>query len=286
MEKVAVITGATSGIGLAAAKALAEKGARVIGVGRDEARCAAAEDAVRGAVSGADVRYCLCDLSSQAQIRGLGAALRGTLPRVDVLVHAAGCVSSYFMTTEDGIELQFAVDHLAPLLLTHELLGPLQKSDGGRVIVVSSGSHYHTRLDFSDLQMRGRYRCLPQYKRVKLCNVLFAAEFNRRFGPLRAFAADPGLVRTEIGLKGTSGIEKFVWKRRMRHGDDPAVPGEAIAFLALDPEVAKRQELYWKDKSPKPPSPRALREADARALWEASLRFAGIREYGIIDENE
>jgi NAD(P)-dependent dehydrogenase (short-subunit alcohol dehydrogenase family) len=244
---------------------------------------------VCAAVPGADARYFLCDLSSQAQIRRLGRALRGELPRVDMLVHAAGCVSSHFMTTEDGIELQFAVDHLAPFLLTHELLGHLQKSEDARVVVVSSGSHYHTRLDFSDLQMRGRYRCLAQYKRVKLSNVLFAAELNRRFGEsgaLRAFAADPGLVRTEIGLKGTSGVEKFIWKLRMKRGVDPALPADAIAFLALDPSLNKRREVYWKDKSPKPPNPRALQEADARALWESSLRFTGIREYGIMDENE
>ncbi len=286
MEKIAVVTGATSGIGLATVQALAEQGARVLGVGRDAAKCEAAESFLRAAVPGAEVRYDPCDLSSQAQIRGLGRALREALPRVDILVHAAGCVSSYFMATEDGIELQFAVNHLAPFLLTHELMGHLAKSEGARMVIVSSGSHYHTRLDFSDLQMRRHYRCLSQYKRVKLCNVLFAAELDRRFSALRSFAMDPGLVRTEIGLKGTSGIEKFVWRRRMKHGVDPSVPADAIAFLALDPGMAMWRGGYWKDKAPKDPNPRALGREDARALWEASLRFTGIREYGILDENE
>jgi NAD(P)-dependent dehydrogenase (short-subunit alcohol dehydrogenase family) len=286
MERIAVVTGATSGIGLATVQALAEKGARVLGVGRDAAKCERAESLLRAAVPEAEARYYPCDLSSQAQIRGLGRVLRAAIPRVDILVHAAGCVSSYFMTTEDGIELQFAVNHLAPFLLTHELMGHLAKSEGARMVIVSSSSHYHTRLDFSDLQMRRRYRCLSQYKRVKLCNVLFAAELDRRFSALRSFAMDPGLVRTEIGLKGTGGIEKFVWRLRMKHGVDPSVPADAISFLALDPGMATWRGGYWKDKAPKYPNPRALRREDARTLWEASLRFTGIREYGILDENE
>lgn len=285
MERICLVTGATSGIGLATAAALAGLGARVIGVGRDQNRCDAARRQLLNRHPGARVEYALCDLSSQSQIRSLAQSMRDNLDHLDILIHAAGAVSSYFMTTEDAIELQFAVNHLAPFLLTHELMGLMRASREARVVTVSSGSHYHTKLDFSDLQMRRRYRCLSQYKRVKLCNILFTAELNRRFGeggPLLAFAADPGLVRTEIGLKGTAGIERLVWKLRMRSGVDPSVPAEEIAFLATDGSLSGRREPYWFQKKPKAPSPYALREDAARLLWNASARLCGIRNYGVI----
>jgi NAD(P)-dependent dehydrogenase (short-subunit alcohol dehydrogenase family) len=287
MERICLVTGATSGIGLATAATLAGLGNRVIGVGRDQNRCSEARRQILIRHPGAQVEYALCDLSSQSQVRALARSMRDSLDHLDALIHVAGAVSSYFMTTEDAIELQLAVNHLAPFLLTHELMGLMRASSDARIVTVSSGSHYHTKLDFSDLQMRRRYNCLHQYQRVKLCNILFTAELNRRFGEsgtLRAFAADPGLVRTEIGLKGTAGIERFAWKLRMRSGVDPSVPAEAIAFLATDASMSGRREPYWYQKKPRAPSPYALREDAARLLWNASERLCGIRSYGTIIE--
>lgn len=278
-ERNAVVTGATSGIGLATAIELVKAGAAVIGVGRSAERCDAAKNRILEACPGARIEYLLCDLSSQTQARKLAGEIKSRRQRLDILVNNAGAVSSHFMTSEDGIELQLAVNHLAPFLLTHELLPLLEASPQGRVVTVSSGSHYHTRLDFNDLQMRRRYSCLGQYKRVKLCNVLFTAELNRRLGAgshIRAFAADPGLVRTEIGLKGTCGIEKLVWKYRMKGGADPSVPGGAIAWLAAEPSLSCSHDIYWYDRKPKRPSAYALREDAAKLLWEASERLCRI----------
>lgn len=275
----AVVTGATSGIGLAAVIELANKGIAVLGVGRNAERCEAARQKVLEACPGARAEYLLCDLSSQSQIKRLAEDIKGRTQTLDILINDAGAVSSHFMTSEDGIELQLAVNHLAPFLLTHELLPLLQASPQGRVVTVSSGSHYGAGLDFNDLQMRRRYTCLGQYKRVKLCNVLFTAELNRRLGvgsSIRAFAADPGLVHTEIGLKGTSGIEKLVWKLRMKSGAEPSVPGGAIAWLATEPSLSARDEIYWHNKNPKRPNPYALREDAAKMLWEASERLCRI----------
>jgi retinol dehydrogenase 12 len=275
----AVVTGATSGIGLATARELAGNGIAVIGVGRDAARCEAARLQVLEAFPQTQVEYLLCDLSSQTQIRCLAREIISRHERLDMLINVAGAVSSYFMTTEDGIELQLSVDHLAPFLLTHELLPLLQKSHQGRVVTVSSGSHYGAKLDFNDLQLRRHYSCLGQYKRVKLCNVLFTAELNRRLGrgsTVKAFAADPGLVRTEIGLKGTTGIEKLVWKLRMKSGVDPSVPAGAIAWLATEPSLSKADDVYWYNRMPKNPSPFALREDAGKLLWEASERLCRI----------
>jgi len=266
----AVVTGATAGIGLATAEQLSGMGVRVIGVGRDAGRCGSAREAISGVHPGCGIEYLLCDLSSQTEIRRLARDIVARCDRLDILANVAGTVSSHFMTSEDGIELQFAVNHLASFLLTHELLP------------VSSGSHYGAKLDLNDLQMRRRYTCLGQYKRVKLCNVLFTAELNRRLGPgstVRAFAADPGLVNTEIGLKCTSGVEKLVWKYRMKRGVAPSVPAAAIARLATDPALSASNEIYWYNGSPKRPNPYALREDAARLLWEASERYCRIAEY-------
>ncbi len=275
----ALVTGATAGIGLATLKLLAAMGYDCVGVGRDQLRCDAAREAVLAYCPAAKVEFIRCNLSSQTEVRALARSVLERFGHLDILANVAGSVCSHFMTSEDGIELQFAVNHLAPFLLTHELLKLLEKSAQGRVITVSSGSHYHTKLDFNDLQQRRHYSCLGQYKRVKLCNVLFTAELNRRLGPgsrVRAFAADPGLVNTEIGLKGTTGLERYVWKLRMRKGVPPEVPAAAIARLATEPSLSTSNEVYWYNGNPKKPNLWALREDAARMLWEASERYCRI----------
>ena len=188
--------------------------------------------------------------------------------------------------TADGFELQLAVNHLAPFLLTHELLSLLRAAPAGRVITVSSGSHYRTRMNWTDLQLRKRYGGLRAYKQTKLANVLFTAELNRRLGSrstIRAFAADPGLVNTEIGLKGTSGLARWVWSRRRLGGASPAEGAATSVYLASEPDVQWSEEIYWRDCQPRTPSGNARRADDARRLWELSEKMCGIDsgDYGL-----
>ncbi len=287
--KMMVITGATSGIGRAAARALARRGARVIGVGRSAARCAELEEAIRREDPAARLTTLTADLSSQRQVRRLAADIRGLVEaeaggRLDALVNNAASVSSWYTATEDGYELQFAVNHLAPFLLTCELLPLLRAAPSGRVITISSASHYRTRMHWSDIMYRRGYNCLLAYKQSKLANVLFSAELNRRLGPgspLRAYAVDPGLVNTELGLKGTGGLENWVWQKRRSGGVSPEQGAATAVFLASEPSLADPDAVYWKDCRPAAPSRPAQDPADAARLWALSERLCGIPDSAI-----
>ncbi|HEY8349066.1 MAG TPA: SDR family NAD(P)-dependent oxidoreductase [Clostridia bacterium] len=284
-NKTIVVTGATSGIGLAAAKELASKGAYVIGTGRSEERCRSAEQEVKSICPDAKITYLAADLSSLSDVRRLASDIRENLTRdgfsrLDVLINNAGTVSSWYISTVDGFELQFAVNHLAPFLLTHELLPLLEKSQAGTVICTSSGSHYRTRLRWNDIMLRKRYNTLLAYKQTKLANVLFVTELNRRLrasgSSIQAFALDPGLVDTDIGFKGTSGIARLVWQIRSKSGTRPEVPAHWLAYLALDPAPRSTGKVYWKDCRPKEPSPYSQKPEIAKRLWELSERMCGI----------
>ncbi len=284
VNKTIVITGATSGIGCAALRALAARGAAVIGVGRSPERCQQAKQAVLAEFPGARIEFAIADLSSQQQVRGLAVDIYRLVAeigggKIDALINNAGTVSSWYVATADGYELQFAVNHLAPFLLTHELLPLLEKAPSGRVVTVSSGSHYKSEMHWDDVMYRQGYGCLKAYKQSKLANILFTAEFNRRLGygsNVHAYAADPGLISTEIGLKGTSGIEKWVWRKRMKDGASPEQGAETLVFLAADPSVNGSGDIYWKNCQPQTPSAYALREDEAARLWALSERLCGI----------
>ncbi len=280
--KTIVITGATAGIGLAALRELAGRGAHVIGVGRSAEKCNAVRADVLREHPGARLSFAVADLASQRQVRALAADIRARLdgaagaPVLDVLINNAGTVASWYMATEDGYELQFAVNHLAPFLLTHELLPDLRRAEAGRVLTVSSGSHRGARIRWQDVMMRQGYGVLAAYKQSKLANVLFSAEFNRRMAGtgVRAYAVDPGLVNTEIGLKGTSGVERLVWSLRRRGGVSPEEGASTLVTLASEPSPG--DALYWKDSRPAEPSDEARSAAEAARLWALSERLCGI----------
>ncbi len=309
--RMAVVTGATSGIGLATLKTLLAGGWACLAVGRSQLRTEAANREVMAAVPGARVQWLEADLSSIGQTRSLAAAIRerlqaawavvdatphlfpaGTeqagmpdLPEsalsvnapLDALVLCAGCVTDWYLATEDGYETQFAVNHLSQFLLAHALRANLQAARGGRIITISSGSHANTRIRWGDIMLRRHYNPLLAYKQSKLCNVLFAAEWNRRHAAsARALAVDPGLVRTEIGLKGTAGIVRAVWKWRMRSGVPAEHPAAHVAELLAYPGNLVRESLYWKDGRPARESGAARDPVVAERLWHLSERLCGV----------
>lgn len=283
-SKTIVITGATSGIGLAAAQMLVQQGISVIGVGRSAERCARAEFDLRSLNPVARVAFLVADLSLLEQVRSLGQAVRQQLSAWDIhnldgLVNNAGTFTFWQTLTPEGFEMQWAVNHLAAFLLTHELLPLLTAAPVARVVTVSSGSHYGTRLRWDDIQLRRCYNPLLAYKQTKLANVLFTAELNRRLGSgstVRAFAADPGLVNTEIGFKGNPGLARWIWGLRRRGGISPAESARGVVFLATEPSIQNSPEIYWKHGKPQAPNRYAL-EADAAAhLWHLSSQMCGI----------
>lgn len=282
IKRIAVITGATSGIGYQTALALTRAGIAIIGIGRDPQRCRAAEDKIRASIPGAEIKYMVADLSRQSQVRAAAAGIKEELTSrgtnsLDILVNNAGTFSDRFTPTEDGVETTLAVNHLAPFLLTHELLPLLLAAPAGKVITVSSESHHNTFMDFSYLSRPLIYISLWAYKVSKLANVLFTTEFNRRMegSTVRAYAVDPGLVNTDIGLKGTSGISRFIWRLRQKSGTSADLPAATIVHLCCDP-LEDPQALYWRNSLPSKASRPALNTNTAARLWERSCELCGI----------
>jgi NAD(P)-dependent dehydrogenase (short-subunit alcohol dehydrogenase family) len=219
------------------------------------------------------VHLLLADLSVQARVRELAAEIRARFGRVDVLVNNAGLYTAERRVTEDGIEMQWAVNHLAPFLLTNLLLDTMRASAPARVVAVSSGAHASGRMDWNDLQMERRYGGLKMYSRTKLANLLFTRELARRTAGagVAANAMHPGVVATELLLNGFPPLRLFRrFLRTPEHGARTAV------WLASSPEAAELTGKYVIDERPRDPSPAARSGEDARRLWRWSQEMTGL----------
>ena len=283
--KTFVISGATSGIGLAVAEGLVRQGGRVIGIGRDSVRCERVTVRLLELQTDSDFAVVLCaDLSIQSNVRRAAKEITQQLTEwnqtgLDVLINNAATVPFWQTYTPEGFDLQWAVNHLAPFLLTHELLPLLKAAPRARVVTISSASHFNSRFDWSDIQLRKHYRPLRAYQQSKLANLLFTVELNRQLGSgssVRAFAADPGLVNTEIGLKSNSFIARWAWDIRRRGGVPAEQSARGIIQLATDPSIHDSHEIYWKNGKPVRADPYALDLRSASKLWEISAQMCGL----------
>jgi retinol dehydrogenase 12 len=273
--KVCVVTGATSGIGKATATALARQGAQVVLVGRDRGRSeATAAELARVAASPPRVE--LADLASMDQVRALAGRL-GALDRVDVLVNNAGFVAGQRRVSADGFDEVFAVNHLAPFLLTNLLLGRLKASAPARVIMVTSDAHTAARLDLDDLQLEHGWDSWRSYANSKLANILFTRELARRLQGtgVTANCAHPGVVRTGFGRSarpllrlGLTIARPFLLS--------PERGASTIVYLATSPDVAGATGGYYVKSQLREPSPAARDDATARRLWELSEELTGL----------
>ena len=278
-QEQVLITGATNGIGLAAAKALAALGSNVAIVGRNPSRTKIAIAEIKAAAREAvSVTPFLADLSSQAAVRQLAAEVLARHPRIDVFINNAGAMYSSRHLTSDGIELTWAVNHLAPFLLTTLLLDRLKASSPFRVITTASDAHYGADIPFDDLNAETHYRGFARYKETKLANILFTRELARRLEGTDATCScfHPGLVASGFnhnnGLLMSLGMT-LLWpvSRTVEKG------AETMIWLASSPTVAASNGGYFVDMELRRPSRQAQDPQMARRLWEVSEKQCALR---------
>jgi len=276
-EKVCLITGATSGIGKATATGLANMGASVVMIGRDRGRGEAALAEVKEKSTGASLNLMLADLSSQEEIRRLADEVKESYPRVDVLINNAGVIRSERITTADGLETTFAVNHLAHFLLTNLLLDALKASAPSRIVNVASGEQRNGTIDFDDLQGEKGYKGAKAYSQSKLATVLFTYELARRLEGtgVTANCLHPGVVGTNLG-SGVSGVFGFTVRALTPLMKSPEKGAETSVYLASSPEVEGLSGRYFAKKAEARSSDASYDERLARRLWEASADLTNL----------
>jgi retinol dehydrogenase 14 len=277
--KTALVTGATSGIGLEASVQLARRGARVLMVGRDPVRTEAAVADVAARSGSKDVLSLLCDFSSQAEIRKLAESVLARLDRLHILVNNAGGVNKARRLTVDGIEATFAVNHLGYFLLTNLLQDRLVKSAPARVVTVASIGHRRGTLDFDDLGFERGYGVMKAYTRSKLANVLFAAELARRLAGtgVTSNSLHPGAVATNIWSGAPLWAKPIIFLFFRPSFISVPEGARGMVTLATDPALEGVTGKYYENGQAIEPAPLARDEALAKRLWDVSAAMVGVK---------
>ncbi len=276
-EKIALVTGASSGIGKATATALARTGMRVVIVSRDRQSGETALDEIKRESGSEAVELLTADLSAQADVRRLAADYQSAHRFLNVLINNAGVMRNDFTRTVDGYEMTFAVNQLAPFLLTNLLLETLKAGAPARVINLMGNSG---AVNFDDLMGEKHYDMNKAYQQSKTANRLFTGELAKRLAGsgVTANGADPGFVRTELGRDARGSMKAFLTAARptMR---SPEQGAEASIHVATAPEldgVSGRLFSDKRDTKGKPASQGAADEAQAKRLWEACAKLTGL----------
>jgi len=265
--KTVLVTGATNGIGLVTARELAGAGARVHIVGRDPHKTAqvAREVGATGTL--------IADLSELAQVRRAAAEFREREGTLDVLVNNAGALYAERQETREGIERTWALNHLAPFLLTRELLPLLRAAPGARVVTVSSLAHAFGRLRFDDPEFRRGYSGWGAYNQSKLANILFARELARREPELLSNSLHPGRVRTGFGYNNGGSFSRL-WSVMDRFAISPEQGAQTTLRLASDPSLTVSGR-YFSNERLKQPARQGQDDEAAARLWALSEEYVG-----------
>lgn len=280
-SRVAIVTGASAGIGLHTALGLARAGMQVVMVGRHPQRTAAAQRFVAQKVSSATIDTAVADFSSLDEVRTLAADILAQHERIDVLVNNAGLISRHYAVSAEGYELTVAVNHLAPFLLTNLLLDRLKASaregEASRIVTVASQAHRGARLDLATMTHPAGWTPLSAYGRSKLANILFTRALAARLDPalVTASCLHPGVIATDIGNRAGA-LAGIGWQLAKLFLPGPDKGAATSLFLATTPDPAPFHGAYVIGKSIAEPDAAACDERLAAELWEESARLVGL----------
>lgn len=274
--KTILITGATNGIGRAAALALAKKGAAVVIVGRNPAKTAETVAAIKTQSGNPNVESIVADLSSMAEVRKAAETFKASHARLDVLINNAGATFAERIETADGYEMTFAFNHLAYFLLTNLLLDRLKASAPARIISVSSNAHATGKINFDDLNTKTGYGG-GVYGNSKLANVMFTYELARRLdgSGVTANVLHPGLVSTGFG-DNSSGLMAFAVRLLRPFMLSPEQGADTMVYLASSPEVAGVTGQYWTRRKAVKSSAASYDVGAQERLWTVSAQMTGV----------
>jgi NAD(P)-dependent dehydrogenase (short-subunit alcohol dehydrogenase family) len=276
-RKICVITGATSGIGKASALALANHPTTLLLVSRKKEKGEAVIREITEKTGNKDLELYVADLSSQVDVRKLADEIKAHHRIIDVLINNAGGIFGKRILTADGIELTFALNHLAYFLLSNLLIAELKAAPAARIINVSSQAHGYGTIKFDDPGLEKHYNAAKAYAQSKLANILFTYELSRilKDTTVTVNALHPGVVRTNFGRE-LSGIAGFVFKRFGLFMRSPAKAAETVVWLATAPQLAGVSGRYFMDKKEIRSSALSYENNLAGKLWHMSARLTGL----------
>ena len=269
--KIALVTGATAGIGLITAEALARMGATLVIVSRNEQKCQDVVAQIQANTGNTRVEYIAGDLSAMAQVRNVATEFLRRYDRLHILVNNAGAFINDRQVSVDGFEMTFALNHLNYFYLTQLLLDTLIASAPARIVNVSSDAHRGGKINFDDLMSEKSYSGFGVYSMTKLANVLFTNELAQRLedSGVTANSLHPGFVATNFG-KNNGGIVGFFMPVVQLFALSPEKGAETSIHLAASPDIEGVTGKYFSKKIPVQPAKAALDVATQRRLWEAS----------------
>lgn len=276
--RTVVVTGATSGIGEAAARVLSRRATTLVLVGRDPAKLATAAALLTAEPGGAEVRTHVADLLRMADVRRLGSDLTRAYPKIDILVNNAGAYFSRNGRTDEQVERTLALNVLAPFLLTRLLEPSLASASPSRVVNVASAAHNGAKLDFDDLDNQRRYSGFSTYSRSKLALILLTHEFARRWAPRRIAvnAVHPGFVRSGFGQDNPGATAAMIRLLARLFGISTARGADTPVYLATSPQVEGVSGEYFVRRRSVRSSRESYDDAAALRLWELCSARVGL----------